>query len=158
MPTTEVAFCAGTGAGTCLQAQGCSGGCRTCTAPLTTGDNCSAPVVISTRGRSRTVMTTCGARDDVNTNCGVGGNDVVFALHLSNAGMYGVRVTAPPGVTLSMGTDGLGRPCLNNGFGRRCVGSGTSRTDTGAGIAGGDVYYYVATSQPATLVIDTDLP
>ena len=124
---------------------------------MTAGDNCSAPVMINTRGRSRTLMTTCGQRDDVNTDCGTGGSDVVFALRLSTSGTFSVRLTAPTGVTLSIGSDGPGRACASYSSSRTCLGSGTQRTVSGT--AGpGDIYYYVATSQPATLVIDAELP
>jgi hypothetical protein len=93
----------------------------------------------------------------VNTNCGTGGNDVVFALRLSAAGAYSVRVTAPPGVSASIGSDGPGRGCSSDTDIRRCLGTGTQRTESGTSVAG-DRYFYVATSQPATLVIDADLP
>jgi hypothetical protein len=154
---TEVAFCAAVSSTTCLRVQGCAGGCRTCTAAVTNGDNCGSPVIINARGRSRTIMSTCGLRDDVNTNCGTGGNDGVFALRLSAAGAYSLRVTTPPGVTASVGYDGPGRGCQANSGTRRCLGTGTPLGQSGVGNPG-ELYFYVATSQPATVVIDADLP
>lgn len=82
---------------------------------------------------------------------------MVFALRLSESGAYSVRVTAPPGVTASIGSDVLGRSCANDSPLRRCLGTATQQTETGVGVFG-DRYFYVATSQPATLVIDAELP
>lgn len=97
--------------------------------------------------------------DDFNLNCRMGGNDVVVALHPSTPGGYSVRVTVPTGVTVYLGTDGFARACSEEWVGRRCItsGSATTRSDTG-GLSVGDIFYYIGTSVPSTVVIDTELP
>ncbi len=156
-----VAFCSGPGPGTCLAYDGCgTDGCSTCAAPMLGPDNCATPQTpISGSGRRRAVFTTCGLADDIDTNCGTPGPDMVLAFTVARGGQVDLVLTAPPGVGISLGFDIGPTSCANARTGRFCNGNTSSSTQSvNTMLPAGTYYVYVATSQPATVVVDATLP
>jgi hypothetical protein len=156
-----VAFCPGSGAGTCLSYAGCSAeGCATCASALAGGDNCDNPILITSTGRRRTVVSTCGARNDVTTGCnGRGGPDIVIGLRVARRGQVIARLTVPAGVSVNYGYDFPARACHDDAVLRPC-GDNTTSTTQGFDLTldPGTYYLYVATTVASTIVVDTTLP
>ena len=156
-----VTFCAGSGA--CLPYDGCgTDNCSVCAAPATGGDNCaSPPVVVNQSGHHRAVFTTCGLADNIDTNCGTAGPDMVIAVTVARAGRVTVVLTSPPGVAMSLGYDVTfaSQTCADSRAGRTCNGNTSSNSQTiDITLPAGTYFLYVATTQPATVVVDSTLP
>ncbi len=156
-----VAFCPGSGLGYCLAYQGCTtASCAVCAMPTTGGDDCASAVVLSATGRQRSVVTTCGARDNVDTSCNGAGPDIVVGVRVARRGRVAVRMTVPAGVTMNFGYDLLGSTsCANDRIGRQCVSRTAAVTQSTELILDAGTYYlYVVTSQPTSVVVETELP
>jgi len=156
-----VAFCPGTGLGYCLAYQGCtSASCAACATPTAGGDDCGSAVVLSATGRQRSVVTTCGARNNVDTACNSSGPDIVVGVRVARRGRVVVRMTVPAGVTVNFGYDIIASTsCANDRNGRQCVSRTAAVTQsTDLMLDAGTYYLYAVTSQPTTVVVETELP
>ncbi len=156
-----VAFCPGSGLGYCLAYQGCTtASCAVCAAPTMGGDDCASAVVLSATGRQRSVVTTCGARDNIDTSCNGAGPDIVVGLRVARRGRVVARMTVPAGVTVNFGYDLLGSmSCANDRIGRQCVSRTAAVTQNmELTLDAGTYYLYVVTSQPTSVVVETELP
>lgn len=156
-----VAFCPGTGPGYCLAYQGCtSASCAVCAMPTAGGDDCGSVVVLSATGRQRSVVSTCGARNNVDTACGSSGPDIVVGVRVARRGRVAVRMTVPAGVTVNFGYDLVGASsCASNRVGRQCVSRTAAVTQSfELTLDAGTYHLYAVTSQPTTVVVETELP
>jgi len=161
MAFAPVAFCPGTGLGYCLAYQGCtSASCAVCATPTAGGDDCGSAVVLSATGRQRSVVTTCGARNNVDTACGSTGPDIVVGVRVARRARVAVRMTVPTGVTVNFGYDVIGSTsCANDRIGRQCVSRTAAVTQSlELTLDAGTYYLYAVTSQPTTVVVETELP
>ena len=158
-PFAPVAFCRGTGSGACLAYAGCRDGCSICAPAVVAGDTCATAPVISAQGRNRAVFTTCGASDNLNAGCGRNGPDIAVTLRLARTGRVSCRITVPEGVGVVFGYDRLGGRCRDDGLGRACNNTTPQRTQGfDLPLSAGDWTLYIVTTQPSTVVVETDLP
>lgn len=153
------AFCPAT-PGSCPPLAGCERGCQTCTVPRVGGDHCSAPLLLGGREHLRVPVSTCGAANDINLRCTVFGPDLAIGLLVEVPGRVRVRAATEPGVGLALAYDPFPLPCMNDLRERSCVGpfdmSNNRAVDFNS--RGGTHHIFVATSRPATVVLDIDLP